>query len=326
MKYKFFKPIQKKILLFDKNSTIFFNYLKKKDFSLLNLEIEINVFVLTKLLFKFKPVNLMNYYIEYIKICNPKILITFIDNNLIFYKLKKYFPNIYFISVQNGIRTKYFFEKLSKENDLECDYILTWGSNVAAEYCKFIKCKTITIGSFNNNKHKIKRKKKRRKSIVLIASKYRRKGEKVYISRPNFFLSRETLFKTEKAILPKILLIYKKLNMNFEIVSKTIKDKVLEEKKFYEDILKSKKFKFHIRGESKNIYDISDSVELCVNTSSSFGLECLIRGNKICFLNIRNQNKVIRNLKVFWPGKFPSNGDFWINDIKNEKLEKMIKK
>ena len=50
----------------------------------------------------------MNYYIEYIKICNPKILITFIDNNLIFYKLKKYFPNIYFISVQNGIRTKYF--------------------------------------------------------------------------------------------------------------------------------------------------------------------------------------------------------------------------
>ena len=65
---------------------------------------------------------------------------------------------------------------------------------------------------------------------------------------------------------------------------------------------------------------------MCVNTSSSFGLECLIRGNKICFLNIRNQNKVIRNLKVFWPGKFPSNGDFWINDIKNEKLEKMIKK
>ena len=57
------------------------------------------------------------------------------------------------------------FEKLSKENDLECDYILTWGSNVAAEYCKFIKCKTITIGSFNNNKHKIKRKKKEEKVL-----------------------------------------------------------------------------------------------------------------------------------------------------------------
>ena len=64
---------------------------------------------------------------------------------------------------------------------------------------------------------------------------------------------------------------------------------------------------------------------MCVNTSSSFGLECLIEEIKF-FLNIRNQNKVIRNLKVFWPGKFPSNGDFWINDIKNEKLEKMIKK
>ena len=55
MKYKFFKPIQKKIYYLIK-STIFFNYLKK-DFSLLNSEIEINVFVLPKLLFKFKPVN-----------------------------------------------------------------------------------------------------------------------------------------------------------------------------------------------------------------------------------------------------------------------------
>jgi surface carbohydrate biosynthesis protein len=323
MKYNFFKPPQKKILLFDKNSNIFFNYLKKNEFSLLNLETEINIFVLLRLIFKFKRINLINYYIEYIKICSPKVLITFIDNNILFYKFKKHFPKIYFVSVQNGIRTKYFFQKLNKEKDLKCDYILTWGSNIAAEYRKFIKCKTLAIGSFNNNRHTIRRAKKR-KSIVLIASKYRREGEKVYISRPNFFLSRETLFKTEKAILPRIFAVCQKFNRNFEIVSKTIREKVQEEKKFYEDILKSKNFKFHIRGESKNIYDISDSVELCLNTSSSFGLECIRRGNKICFLNIRNQNKIIRNLKVFWPGNYQANGSFWINDIKNGKLEKMI--
>ena len=130
------------------------------------------------------------------------------------------------------------FEKLSKENDLECDYILTWGSNVAAEYCKFIKCKT-TIGSFNNNKHKIKERKKK-KSIVLIASKYRRKEKNIYTSK--LFSVSKTLFKTEKAILPKIFLICKKLNMNFEIVSKTIKIRL--GKKIYEDILKSKNLNF----------------------------------------------------------------------------------
>ena len=324
MNFNFFKPQQSTILLFDKNSKVFFNYLKQKKYSLLNLEKEINIFVLLKLALKFKRLNLMNYYIEYIRICSPKILITFIDNNILFYKLKNYFPKIYFVSVQNGIRTKYFFQKLTKEKNLKCDYILTWGSKIAAEYRKHIECKTLPIGSFNNNRHKIKKRKKKRKSIVLIASKYRRKGETVYISRPNFFLSREVFFKTEKAILPKIFAICKKLNINFEIVSKTVGKKVYEEKKFYEDILQSKNFKLHIKGKSKNIYDISDSVELCLNTSSSFGLECLTRGNKICFINTRKQNKIIRNLKVFWPGNYPANGSFWIDDLKNKKLEKMI--
>ena len=170
--------------------------------------------------------------------------------------MQNYFPKIYFVSVQNGIRTKYFFQKLTKEKNLKCDYILTWGSKIAAEYRKHIECKTLPIGSFNNNRHNIKKRKKKRKSIVLIASKYRRKGETVYISRPNFFLSREVFFKTEKAILPKIFAICKKLNRNFEIVSKTVGKKVYEEKKFYEDILQSKNFKLHIKGKSKNIYDI----------------------------------------------------------------------
>ena len=141
MNFNFFKPQQSTILLFDKNSKVFFNYLKQKKYSLLNLEKEINIFVLLKLALKFKRLNLMNYYIEYIRICSTKILITFIDNNILFYKLKNYFPKIYFVSVQNGIRTKYFFQKLTKEKNLKCDYILTWGSKIAAEYRKHIESK-----------------------------------------------------------------------------------------------------------------------------------------------------------------------------------------
>ena len=77
MNFNFFKPQQSTILLFDKNSKVFFSYLKQKEYSLLNLEKEINIFVLLKLALKFKRLNLMNYYIEYIRICSPKILITF---------------------------------------------------------------------------------------------------------------------------------------------------------------------------------------------------------------------------------------------------------
>ena len=54
MNFNFFKPQQSTILLFDKNSKVFFSYLKQKEYSLLNLEKEINIFVLLKLALKFK--------------------------------------------------------------------------------------------------------------------------------------------------------------------------------------------------------------------------------------------------------------------------------
>ena len=46
----------------------------------------------------------LNYYLNLIKFVRPEIIITFNDNRLDFYKLKKYLPQILFISVQNGWR------------------------------------------------------------------------------------------------------------------------------------------------------------------------------------------------------------------------------
>ena len=96
MIYNFFPPEKSEILLFNKNSDLFFKYLKRYKFSELNLEKEINIFIIMRLILKFKKINVLNYYIEFIKIANPKILITFIDNNIIFYKLKNIFPTIKF--------------------------------------------------------------------------------------------------------------------------------------------------------------------------------------------------------------------------------------
>ena len=41
--------------------------------------------------------------ISYIRMINPKVIISHIDNNNFFYSLKKIFPKKKFIFIQNGI-------------------------------------------------------------------------------------------------------------------------------------------------------------------------------------------------------------------------------
>ena len=92
------------------------------------------------LLLKFK-LNSLNYYIKYIELSDPKIVITFIDNNFIFYQLKKYFRSKKFISIQNGHRMAYgdifgFLQKNKKIKNLSADMIFTFNKNIMSEYKK----------------------------------------------------------------------------------------------------------------------------------------------------------------------------------------------
>ena len=59
----------------------------------INIPILIETF--KKSLFK---LSLKNYYLQYINSVKPKKVITLIDNNIIFYQLKKYYPKIEFFS------------------------------------------------------------------------------------------------------------------------------------------------------------------------------------------------------------------------------------
>ena len=51
---------------------------------------DLNLYVLIKCIIKFK-FSFFDYICEYIRCVNPKILLTLIDNDLLFYKLKKFF-------------------------------------------------------------------------------------------------------------------------------------------------------------------------------------------------------------------------------------------
>ena len=85
-KYIFKFPQKKKILLFDDNLEFFLNRcIPKSKYSVLfSRNKNYNLLLILKLLCKFK-FSYLNYFNEYIKYVDPKILLTFSDNYPIFY-------------------------------------------------------------------------------------------------------------------------------------------------------------------------------------------------------------------------------------------------
>ena len=165
IKLDFKKIKQKKILVYDAMSIQGIKMLiKKNSFNIYyNRYEKINFWILIKTIKSFGFVNLKeNYKLNYIKTANPKIIITFIDNNPAFYSLKKRFPKIITISIQNGIRTKEDFEDLKNYKNLEADYFFVFSKPVANKFKSYIKAKYIISGSIKCNyfkKSKLKKKK-----------------------------------------------------------------------------------------------------------------------------------------------------------------------
>ena len=150
MRFNLFPPRKKEIALFDaeglKNAK---NILNKNDYEIIYCrKEEINIFILIKSILKknifFKKID---YYNEYLKTINPKIVITFNDNNKLFYKIKK--NKVHSIAVQNGSRSyhndilNYF--KLIKQKHVINNYFVF--NETLKELSKFVDAEFIILGS-----------------------------------------------------------------------------------------------------------------------------------------------------------------------------------
>ena len=123
----FFPPKKTDIIIFDRtNSHIFKPYLKNTKYDICDTKLEsLNIFIFFVAVCKYKlKFNFFYYLIEYLKYTNCKTIITFIDNNINFYKIKNYIKNIRTISIQNGLRTEFFFNDLKDEKNLKIDFFL----------------------------------------------------------------------------------------------------------------------------------------------------------------------------------------------------------
>lgn len=346
MQISFLLPKKKKFLIYD-TSYFFFQIIKnlnKNNFSFLDLRFgekennKLFVFVLIKIFFSINNINIflkeglkVAYIFSFIKLVDPKIIITFTDNDLNFYKLKKYFKNKLFVAIQNGYRHEFgdiFGNPLfQKEKGLSCDYILTYADSVNKKYKKFIKCKTISVGSLKNNSVPIANS-NNSKDIIFISQVPRQvffnksiKHFEVYqVSISDFMRSHNKLLRcvykycNEKGYNLKILL------RNSDI------DKIEMEKKYFRKIILGNKFTF-ISKNKKNInisYKVIDTSLLNISSWSTLGYESLSRNKKTVFF--REKTKYLRDYLFGWHFNNIPEGFFFSNKITYNDVRKIMNK
>lgn len=313
IKFKLRFPNKKKILVYDNNSTNILARIIGKNFNTLMTryeEIYLPILVLSLLINIFDTIKFKNMYFNYLKtfilVSNPYVIITFVDNDTKFYRLKKTFKKKKFIAIQNGYRfyRNDLIQKIENSSvKFICDEYYCFGKNIEEYLKKKIYGDVINIGSIKNNL--CKKLKIKKAGICFISS---------------FGISNN---KFEKKILNYLFNFCKDKQIKLYILPRTTGN---EEKKFFENILLKKRYIYFEKNNNFcSSYNLIDKVELSISLNATLGYENLSRGNKTFFLNINDRNLDCKSFLQFgYPYSFPKNGFFWSNRlIKNEFLKKI---
>ena len=249
----------------------------------------------------------LSFLRSFISKVNPKVVLTFNDNYLLFYELKNYFPKVKFIAVQNGYRHKDQSDvfKKYKNKRLFADYLFTFGKNSEIFYKKYLKCNNfINLGSFRNNNVKLK--KSSEKKNILFISQFRPTD-----------MHKSDDFKVESQII-KIINIFcekKKIKLFLAISSRK---NYLEEKNFLLSKLPEKHNVRLIRKKGRfDNYSLINKFGTIVFADSTLGYEAIARKKKIVAISCRKEKA-----KIAYPFGFPttkSNKGFFFTNFGTKK-------
>ena len=325
----FKKPAKKKILIYDKAKTewlnyenSYFNFVKKNASILCVRGEEINLYVLIKTILR--DLNLILnfrlfwrfYKYNYIQEVNPKIIMTFIDNDTFFYTIKNQFSKAKIISIQNGYRFLKgdIFGELKKrqnKNTYKCDYIFCFGRSVGLKYRKYFNSRVIFHGSFPNNLVPLKKFNISKKYCLFVSS---------------YGLGNSN---AEKKIIPVLHKFCIKKNINLFILMRSPKRVEAEnEKNFFSSFNISKNIKLISRqSDFRKTYDIINKSDLVVYTNSTLGYESLARQKKTVCFNLKDRNLNCSSyLKFGWPEENNKNGFFWLTEFSTKKANRILER
>jgi len=283
------------------------------------INIPILILNLVKLKFKKK-----SYIYKYIEIVNPKIIITFIDNNIEFYKINSVFPYKKTVFIQNGWRSYHsdVFQKFSMADNVKekfnVDKMLVFGSEIGKEYSKYIEGEYKVIGSLKNNNNTISNKKNK---FIIYVSQWM--DSNFYIDEKKFN-NLNYSYPCDKIIIPILINFATKNKYEFYILTRS--NFLSENEKLEINYFKNtfnKNINFFKKNDFRDSYEIIDLAEIVTGVDSTLLYESIARKNKTAVFSIRGNLLNIKGFNYGWPGKFPNKGDFW-TDIPNHLYIKNI--
>lgn len=300
---KFNIPKKKDFLIFDNlKANILEEYIGRSFNIVAFRKKEYNFFALIyALIFSFKTefkVEYINFFLNFTK---KKVLISFNFNRLILYRIKKYYPSVKIIIIQNGLCNHYFIDRLKKTNlKSSCDYFFCMTEIEKDILKKYISAKFIVIGSFLNN-HFYKKKEKINKKELLLISQYRNK-ESSKLFQKNYT-------KTLKVLIPTLIYLSKK-KISFSILGCSKESK--KEFKYYRNLFVGIKFNFYTKKAFQGYKRILDASTV-IGFDSTLLYEAFAMNKKIGIINLSASNVVYKNENTILARKSLSgNGKFWM--------------
>jgi surface carbohydrate biosynthesis protein len=272
--------------------------------------------------------NIHSAYLDwYIKYSSPKIVITFIDNNLLFYKISNKYKKVKTIFVQNGMRggDGDIFSRITKNPDYHVDYMLVFGRAFGKKYNQFVSGKYISIGSVKNNRYEKNMKINRNRKLIFI-SQFRpapANCEKMFDDKFGAPVSWEQFYKAEELVLNFLSQWCNQEKYLLQILGCQISQNKLEYE-FYRKRVSTRNWEFLYRSHLFQSYELVNNAEITVFIDSAMGFESLARGIKCVALSCRGTLLNDNTLNFGWPLLLPDKGEFWTNSCEFDELKRVM--
>ncbi|MDC3408814.1 hypothetical protein OAY00_03540 [Burkholderiales bacterium] len=257
------------------------------------------------------------YFDAYIRRVKPKLIITFIDNTLAFYRLSLRHPKVKTMFIQNGLRAYHVdvFEQLDAleqtDNGLAVDYMMCFGNAIGQHYLQYLSGSVVVMGGLRNNR-------KERSALVLqdsiaYVSQWNPNGIEV---AGNTYTSDEFFGNVDREIIGFLNEYSLKHNKRLYVIPRTRGDSHDRPgEAIYFSSLLGEPCSFLEYDVPDSSYKAIDAVDVLVGADSTLLYEAAARGKKTAFFSIRGTVMGIEGFDFGWPAKIPSDGPFWTNRI-----------
>ena len=335
------RPRRQPVLLIDPSGVdILTQFVAIEDIEILDFE-ETNIWIFIRTILRMQ-LSTSAYVVAYIEMIQPKVVMTFIDNDVNFYKLKNLCPKTKFVAIQNGIRANYsgypslgFFDQLSiaiKGEKLSADHFCAFGDAAAAQISRYIQCEPISIGSLKNNLFVSPEITETASYEVVLISQYppfsvQDESRRIYFG--NYAIAPADFYKVE-ALAAKMIAEYCfRQNLTFAVCGKR-EGSSSNEYDFFDQAIGSLPWTYRSRTSSNSTYELSSAAKIVVSIDSTVGQEFLARGKRVAVIAARTQ--VADSVGLFnrkdtafgYPLDFSPTGKFWTNEASEPELVRIL--